>query len=157
MQVQLEHGSTLWVYFPKRGPMSILGTTVYPRSHLCMSLKRLATRLSAREQSLGGYSRKSGRPQWAGYWARNLSGVSRANGLEDNWGPRMDLRPMKPHGKWKRWNPKTSPLYVFSTTIGPSLEGLSPLPFCMWPHVYPLCYSGFPDNCHYTGLWHSLT
>jgi hypothetical protein len=63
MQVQLEHGSTLRVYSAKRGPMSVLGTAVYPRSHMCMSLKRLATRLPAREQSPGGYSRKSGRPQ----------------------------------------------------------------------------------------------
>jgi hypothetical protein len=39
VQVQLENGSTLWVYSAKHGSMSILGTTVYPRSHLCMSLK----------------------------------------------------------------------------------------------------------------------
>ena len=39
MQVQLEHGSTLRVYYEKSGPMSILGTAVYPRSHMCMSLK----------------------------------------------------------------------------------------------------------------------
>jgi hypothetical protein len=51
----------------------------------------------------------------------------------------MDLRPTKPHGKCKRQNPKTSPLYVFSTTIGPALEGLSPLPFHTRPRVYPLC------------------
>ena len=40
MQVQLENGSTLRVYSAKRGPMSILGTMVYPHSHLCMSLKK---------------------------------------------------------------------------------------------------------------------
>jgi hypothetical protein len=51
----------------------------------------------------------------------------------------MDLRPTKPRGKCKRRNPKTSPLYVFSTTIGPALEGLSPLPFRTRPRVYPLC------------------
>jgi hypothetical protein len=50
----------------------------------------------------------------------------------------MDLRPTKPRGKCNQWNPKTSPLYVFSNMIGPALEGLSPLPFCMRPHVYPL-------------------
>jgi hypothetical protein len=40
MQVQLENGSTLREYSAKRGPMSALGTMVYPRSHMCMSLKR---------------------------------------------------------------------------------------------------------------------
>jgi hypothetical protein len=39
VQVQLEYGSTLWVYSAKRGPMSALGTVVYPHSHLCKSLK----------------------------------------------------------------------------------------------------------------------
>jgi hypothetical protein len=63
MQVQLEHESTLRVYSAKHGPMSVLGTVVYPRSHLCMSLKRLPTSFPAREQSPGGYSRNSGRPQ----------------------------------------------------------------------------------------------
>jgi hypothetical protein len=45
---------------------------------------------------------------------------------------------MKPRGKCERRNPKTSPLYVF-TTIGPALEGLSLLPFRTQTHVYPLC------------------
>jgi hypothetical protein len=30
VQVQLEHGSTLWVYSTKHGPMSILGTCGIP-------------------------------------------------------------------------------------------------------------------------------
>jgi hypothetical protein len=51
----------------------------------------------------------------------------------------MDLIPTKPRGNCNQQNPKTSPLYVFSTTIGPALEGLSLLPFHMRPHVYPLC------------------
>jgi hypothetical protein len=51
----------------------------------------------------------------------------------------MDLRPMKLRGKCNQRNPKTSPLYVFSTTIDPTLEGLSLLPLCMRPRVYPLC------------------
>jgi hypothetical protein len=51
----------------------------------------------------------------------------------------MDSRPTKPCGKCKRRNPKTRPLYVFSTTIGPALEGLSPPPFRMRPRVYPVC------------------
>jgi hypothetical protein len=37
----------------------------------------------------------------------------------------MDSRPTKLRGKCNQRNPKTSPLYVFSTTIGPALEGLS--------------------------------
>jgi hypothetical protein len=51
----------------------------------------------------------------------------------------MDLRPMKLHGKFDQWNPKIIPLYVFPTTLGPTLEGLSLLPFYMPPFVYPLC------------------
>jgi hypothetical protein len=51
----------------------------------------------------------------------------------------MDSTSTKPRGKCNRWNPKTGPLYVFSTMIGPALEGLSLLPFCTRPRVYPLC------------------
>jgi hypothetical protein len=47
----------------------------------------------------------------------------------------MDSRPMKLHGKCDQRNPKTSPLYVFPTMLGPALEGLSPLPFRMRPRV----------------------
>jgi hypothetical protein len=68
----------------------------------------------------------------------------------------MDSRPMKLHGKCNQRNPKTSPLYVFSTMIGPALEGLSLLPFHTQPCFYPLCYRGVPDNFHDTGLLHSL-
>jgi hypothetical protein len=32
-------------------------------------------------------------------------------------------------------NPKISPLYAFPTTLGPALEGLSPLPFRTRPRV----------------------
>jgi hypothetical protein len=42
---------------------------------------------------------------------------------------------MKLRGKCKRRNPLTDPQYVFSTMLGPALEGLSPLPFLMRPHV----------------------
>jgi hypothetical protein len=41
----------------------------------------------------------------------------------------MDSRPMKLCGKCDQQNPKTSPLYVFPTTLGPTLEGLSPATF----------------------------
>jgi hypothetical protein len=47
----------------------------------------------------------------------------------------MDLRPTKLRGKCYQRNPKKSPLYVFSTTIGLALEGLSPLPFRTQPRV----------------------
>jgi hypothetical protein len=47
----------------------------------------------------------------------------------------MDSRPMKLRGKCDQQNPKTSPLYVFPTTLGPALEGLSLLPFRMRPRV----------------------
>jgi hypothetical protein len=40
VQVKIEQGRTLWIYSTKHGPMSILGTAVYPHSHLCMSLKQ---------------------------------------------------------------------------------------------------------------------
>jgi hypothetical protein len=36
---------------------------------------------------------------------------------------------MKLRGKCNQRNPKTGRLYVFPTTLGPALEGLSPLPF----------------------------
>lgn len=35
------------------------------------------------------------------------------------------------YSKCDQQNPKISPLYVFPTTLGPALEGLSPLPFYM--------------------------
>jgi hypothetical protein len=54
----------------------------------------------------------------------------------------MDSRPTKPRGKCKRRNPKTSPLYVFSTTIGPALEGLSPLPFHARDLMFIPCVRG---------------
>jgi hypothetical protein len=38
VQVQIEYVSTLWVYSEKCGPMSALGTAVYPHGHLCKSL-----------------------------------------------------------------------------------------------------------------------
>jgi hypothetical protein len=69
----------------------------------------------------------------------------------------MDSRPMKPRGKCKRWNPKTIPLYVFSTTIGPALEGLSPLPFHTRTCLYPLCYRGVLNKFHDNKIRHSLS
>jgi hypothetical protein len=47
----------------------------------------------------------------------------------------MDLRPTKLYGKFDQQNPKISPLYVFSTTFGLALEGLSPPPFRTGPRV----------------------
>jgi hypothetical protein len=46
-----------------------------------------------------------------------------------DWGPRSSI------GKCNRQYPMTSPQYVFPTTLGLALEGLSPLPF----HTATLC------------------
>jgi hypothetical protein len=53
VQVQLEHGSTLWVYSVKRDPTSSLGTMVYPRSHPCKSLEygKLSFQLAVSHQA----------------------------------------------------------------------------------------------------------
>jgi hypothetical protein len=59
----------------------------------------------------------------------NLSRVSKVSVPEDNRGPQMDSRPTKLRGKCDQHNPKIIPLYVYPTTLGPTLEGLSPLPF----------------------------
>jgi hypothetical protein len=40
VQVELEYEITFQVYSVRRGPMSSLGTVVYPRSHLCNSLRQ---------------------------------------------------------------------------------------------------------------------
>jgi hypothetical protein len=40
VQVQLEYERTLRVYYEMHGPVSTLGSAVYPRSDLCKSLRK---------------------------------------------------------------------------------------------------------------------